>query len=87
MEEPAYPNWRKGIGAGLIGGTLVAIIAFLGCAWVASWPAVTEVSVSLSFRPWWRWSNWALSIWSFVFSTVGIGLIAACRPDVGRKGR
>ena len=72
---------RKGIKAGLIGGTLAGIIAFLLCCWMASLPAVSPVSSSLAFRPWWRWSNWAVSILFLAVSALSIGIIAALRPE------
>jgi hypothetical protein len=45
---------------------------FLSCCFVASQPAVTDVSLSLAFRPW--WSNWksALVVFFVVFVLVAM---------------
>ena len=86
MEELTYPRWRQGIKAGLIGGALVAVIIFLMCCWIAGQPAETQTSLPFSFRPWWRWSNWAISICGFAIVVVGIGAIVALRPHT-RTGR
>jgi hypothetical protein len=70
-----------GAAAGLIGAALV----FGLCLWASTWQTATDVSVALSFRPWWRSRNWLATLVAFVFVGVVSGVLAALRPDMRSK--
>ena len=80
-----YPNLKKGLAVGLIAGFMAAALVFGLCFWVSTWPAVTEVSLTWSFRPWWRSSNWLAALAAFIFVTLVFGVLAAFRPDFSSK--
>jgi hypothetical protein len=80
-----YPNFKKGLVAGLIVGLVAAVLVFGLCVWASTWPAFSEVSATWSFRPWWRESNWLITIAAFVFVSVVAGVLAAFRPDMRSK--
>ena len=82
------PPQAKGKGrrawvVGCIAGIIAAALVFALNCWMASLPAVTDVSICWVFRPWWRWSNWCSSL--LVGAVVGllVGILVAIRPKKG----
>jgi len=43
-------------------GAMLAASWFLMCAWLGSLPVISDVSLSLAFRPWWRHWPFAIAI-------------------------
>jgi hypothetical protein len=80
-----YPNLKKGLVVGLIAGLVAAVLIFALCVWASTWPAASEVSLTWSFRPWWRVSNWMAALITFVAIGLVFGVLAAFRPDMKRK--
>ena len=80
-----YPNLKKGLVVGLVAGLVAAALIFGLCVWASTWPAFSEVSVTWSFRPWWRLSNWLATLIAFVSVGLVFGFLAAFRPDVKSK--
>jgi hypothetical protein len=80
-----YPNLKKGFVVGLVAGLVAAALVFGLCLWASTWPAATDVSLTWSFRPWWRWSNWFAALVAFIVVTVLAGVLAALRPDLRDK--
>jgi cell division protein FtsX len=80
-----YPNFKKGMMVGLIAGLVAAVLTFALCVWESTETPATEVSLTWSFRPWWRESNWMFTIAAFFFVGVASGMLAAFRPDMRRK--
>jgi ABC-type antimicrobial peptide transport system permease subunit len=80
-----YPNLKKGVVVGLVAGFVAAGLVFGLCVWASTWPAVTDVSLTWSFRPWWRESNWLFTLAAFFVVGVLLGLLAAFRPDLRSK--
>ena len=80
-----YPNFKKGVVVGLVAGFVAAVLVFGLCVWASTWPAVTDVSLTWSFRPWWRESNWLFPLAAFFVVGVLFGLLAAFRPDLRSK--
>ena len=80
MDSSPYPNWKRGLWAGCIGGAVAGVLWFALCLWVASLPAVTVVSLSWSVRPWWRLSNWVESLCCALVGFLIVGALAACWP-------
>ena len=78
MNNETYPDFKHGVAVGIISGFIAGVLWFLLCCWVASLPAVTDVSLSLAFRPW--WSNWKSALVVFAVVFVLMGLIATLRP-------
>jgi len=64
MNTDPYPNWKRGVKQGLIASTVIFIITFAFSIFISRLPAISPVSLSMSFRPWWRLSNW---VFSFIF--------------------
>ena len=64
-------------GAGLVS----ALLVFGLCLWASTWPAVTEVSLTWSFRPWYRSRNWLAALIAFAFVGLAAGVLAALRPE------
>jgi len=81
-----YPNLKKGLVVGLVAGLVAAALVFGLCLWATTWLAVTDVSLTWSFRPWWRSSNWLAALAAFIFVAALSGVLAAFRPDVRGKG-
>jgi hypothetical protein len=75
-------NVLNAIKVGLAAGAAAGVLVFLACCWVASLPAVTVVSLSLSFRPWWRTGNWLAASLALVLSAGAAGILAGLRPQV-----
>jgi hypothetical protein len=65
---------KRAVSTGAIGGFVAAVLVFGVCVWTSSLEAVTEVSLSLSFRPWWRASNWVAAAVAFTIVAVILGL-------------
>ena len=80
-----YPNLKKGLTVGLISGLAGALLVLGLCVWASTWPAVTDVSLTWSFRPWWRESNWLFTFGAFIFVGVIMGVLASFRPDMRCK--
>ncbi len=80
-----YPNFKKGLAVGLAAGFTSAVLVFGLCYWASTLPAVSDVSLTWAFRPWWRSSNWMAALWAFAFVGVVLGLLAAFRPDLNGK--
>ena len=51
-------------------GGLFAVGWLLACFWLSRLPVVSPVSLSLSFRPWWRY--WEFGVVLFLFPVVVI---------------
>ena len=63
----------------MVGGVIGA--AWFGlCWWLSTIPPVTEVSISLSLRPW--WSNWSSGLFFALVTGLPAGILAAFRPDL-----
>ena len=80
MDDQPYPNAKRGAKAGLICGSIAAAAWFAFCCCVAARPAVTPVSLSLAFRPWWRVTNWLSAFGVFVVTCLTVGPLVALRP-------
>src|SRR5216684_3742895 len=80
-----YPNFKKAVFVGLVAGFVATVLAYSLCVWLSSWPAVTDVSLTWSFRPWWRTSNWLFTLASFFVAGLLFGMLAAFRPDERRR--
>ena len=52
-------EWNNGIAVGVIAWLVAFGITFGMVCFYANLPAVTDVSLAISFRPWWQFSNWA----------------------------
>lgn len=70
------PNWKKRIKTGLIAGSIVYILTFYFIYFLSKQPAITDVSLSLSLRPWWRLDNWIISLifalpFFLIFASIG----------------
>jgi len=79
------PKLKSGLILGAASGGLAAVIAFGVCVWVSTQPAITEVSLSLACRPWWRESNWLLALQAFFAVGGPVGVLAAFRPEIKPK--
>ena len=75
-----YPDIKKGIRWGLIVGGVIGAAWFALACWLSTLPAVTDVSLSLTMRPWWK--NWSTALFFFLVTGVPVGILAAFRPDV-----
>src|SRR5579863_2025757 len=75
-----YPDIKKGIRWCIIVGGVVGGSYFAFCCWASTFPAVTDVSLSLAVRPWWR--NWEPALFLFLATGVPVGILAAFRPDL-----
>jgi amino acid transporter len=82
-----YPNLKKGVVFGLVGGFVAAMLVFGLCFWMSTLPAVTPASLSLAFRPWWRESNWLAALVACLSTGLVFAILAALRPDLRGKGR
>jgi len=71
---------RRGARAAIIGGLIGFAGYFALCVVTSRLPAVTDVSLSLACRPWWRWSNWISSLVVGAAAAIVFGLLAAFRP-------
>jgi uncharacterized membrane protein len=80
-----YPNLKKGLAVGLVVGLIAAALVFALCLWASTWPAATDVSLTWSFRPWWRSSNWLAALAAFTAVAVLSGFLAALLPDLRDK--
>jgi hypothetical protein len=80
-----YPNWKKGIKVALIAGSIAALLDFAFSYWISRQPAITDVSLTWSFRPWWRLSNWMFAFGTFVVVGTIFGLLAAFRPNLKKR--
>lgn len=69
----------------MVGGTVAAALVFAFCYWASTWPGIGPASLTWSFRPWWRESNWGAAIISFGFVATLLGFLAACRPEARSK--
>lgn len=79
MGEKRYRILRPAILFGVIVGTIAAVWVFGGCCFLSRLPAVTDISASLAFRPWWRPRNFAFSLVAFVVvGGLAIGCDALC---------
>lgn len=69
LRKFSYPDFRRGLKAGLIVGTFFGVCTFM----------LSRADVSLLFyRPWWRHLEFALG--ALVFFTIATGIIIAFRP-------
>jgi hypothetical protein len=80
-----YPNRKRGVVVGLVAGFAAAMLVFVQCFWISTLEAVTPVSLPLSFRPWWRESNWLAALVAFVSAGLVFGILTAFRPKLRRK--
>ena len=80
MECQQYPDVRRGAKAGLLCGLIAFTACLIACHCVALAPAVTPVSLSVVFRPWWRAKNWGAACAVFVTVFLAVGIPVALRP-------
>jgi len=81
----SYPSAKKGVKVAAIAGTIAGALSFGASCWMASLPAITDVSICWSFRPWWRLSNWVEAlVFGIIVGTIA-GLIATFRPQRPRR--
>ena len=73
-----YPNYKKAIRVGLIVAGICFIVFVLFFYWVSLGPVMSEVSLSLAFRPIWR--TIYLAIFPSIVCGFIIGIVAAYRP-------
>ncbi len=78
-------NLKKCLLVGSLAGLVAAMLAFGMCFWASLWPAATDASLTWSFRPWWRLSNWVLAGAAFMSIGLSFGILAIIRPDIRRK--
>ena len=78
------PNLKKGLVVGVIAGFVAAVVVFGLCVWASTWPAFSDVSLTWSFRPWWRESNWLFAAAAFVFVGLVVGVLTTFRPNMKR---
>jgi hypothetical protein len=78
-----YPNYKKALRWGLISGFVCTALWFANCYFISKLPAVSEVSLSLAFQPWWR--HWLAGIVIFIAVSIVVGLIAILRPNFPKK--
>lgn len=81
MRLEPYPKWKRGLKAGGIAGVIAGVLGFVACLWAAALPAISVVSLSWSFRPWWRLSNWTASLAIALAFFVIVGLLTALTPE------
>jgi hypothetical protein len=74
------PTLKKPTVVGSLGGVAASASVFAFCIWASTWDAVSPVSLTLSFRPWWRASNWIAAALSFAVVAVVLAARAASRP-------
>jgi hypothetical protein len=79
------PNFKKGVVVGPVADFAAAMLAFALCFWTSTLPAVTPVSLSLSFRPWWQESNCLAALVAFLSAGLVFGILAALRPKRGQN--
>jgi len=80
-----YPNLKKEIVVGLIAGMIAAVLVFALCVWESTQPAATYTSLTWACRPWWRSSNWLVSIAAFFPVGLVFGVLAAFRPETNAR--
>jgi hypothetical protein len=78
-----FPNYNKGLRWGLGCGFVCAALWFANCYFISTLPAISEVSLSLAFQPWWR--HWLAGVIIFVIVSIIVGLFAALRPNFPKK--
>ncbi|MDF3129565.1 hypothetical protein P0Y35_10205 [Kiritimatiellaeota bacterium B1221] len=76
-------NWNRGLRFGLMSGGITFMIIFAWIGFVSTLPAISEVSMSLAVRPWWRLNNWIIAI---LFS-LPIALLFAAGGAKGQNDR
>jgi hypothetical protein len=76
---------KRAVAAGAIGGMVVAALVFGFCYWASTWEAVTPVSLTWLFRPWWRASNWVAAAVAFMVVAALLGARAACLTPLKDK--
>jgi hypothetical protein len=79
-KNQAYPRFGKAAKVGAAAGFASAVLTMMACAWIASEDPVTPVSLCLSFRPWWRASNWLLACLAFAVAALIFFTVVAYRP-------
>jgi hypothetical protein len=84
-KKTMHPNFKKGLVVGLAAGFIAGVLVFGLCYWGSTWPAVSEVSVSLALRPWWKSQNWMAAIDAFALVGSVFGFLAAFRPALKSK--
>ena len=80
MNGRSYPRWQRGIRAGAAAGIGAAAVAFALCLLLAMISGGADLTPAMSFRPWWRLSNWIVSVGAGVSFAVVAGLVAVLRP-------
>lgn len=80
-----YLNWKKGIRVALLAGTIAAALVFALSYFISQQPPITDASLTWSFRPWWRFSNWCMAAGAFFVAGSFFGLLAAFRPDFQKR--
>jgi len=83
-EKESRARWRRGLFWGTVLGTFFGIYAFGICVFVAGL-VVNPASLSVSFQPWWRVSNWIISVLVFLVAGVMAGLSAAFEHPVRKR--
>ena len=85
MANDDWPDLDHGFRVGILTGLIAGLLWFIFCCWAASLPAVSPVSLSLAFRPWWTNGKSALAVFVFFFTV--IGFLAAIRPKLANSDR
>jgi hypothetical protein len=80
-----YPNIKKGIRWCFIVGGVVGSLWFGLTCWLSTIPPASDVSLSLSLRPWWKWSNWSSALLFALLTGLPVGILAAFRPDLKER--
>ena len=83
MNDPNWPNWKEGLIWGSIFGTAAALFWLAASYCISQMEPVTDVSLCLVFRPWWK--LWPVAIYAFAIVFVCVGFLGALRPKSSRQ--
>lgn len=75
--DEKLPSWKRGLIHGFIAGGIVFILVFGFIIHTSTIPAISDVSLSLAYRPWWKFSNWIQSFFCSVPFFIVFGSRAA----------
>ncbi len=68
---------RAGLRFGALAGAAAGLAVFGMCYFMSTMPAITDVSLTWVFRPWWRLSNLVAAIIAFALVGVVVGVMVA----------
>jgi len=75
MGATCYPNYRRGIVWGLIAGLITSSVWFGWCYALSQMEPMTDLSLGLAYRPWWRILPSSFCV--FLFFSLWIGVARA----------